>query len=216
MKAIYLILLFIVMLGFTSCSDSDNFQSEDQSSLALIKATYGAEAASLPIDGVEDIPSVTSEDAQSILEALNKNSNTKTNCLVEISNEKYFGSKNEISKRVIMGSQYRAFNSRGTLLESFDIKVELKFSIENGQVYYFGTDYNYNSDLFKWRANGLSLSPVKNADGCTYEFESTSFIYFKVTDESNCIIQVPVVFKGNYNFKAETGTYCFQLLKYNR
>lgn len=95
------------------------------------------------------------------------------------------------------------------------MNVELKFSFEKEQVYYWGTDYSYSSDLFDWRAQGLSLTPMKNSDDYTYEFESESYLYFKVSDEANTLVKVPVVFRGNYSFQMQKGTYSFKLLKYS-
>lgn len=57
---------------------------------------------------------------------------------------------------------------------------------------------------------------MKGGDGNTYGFESESYLYFKVKDEGNVLVKVPVVFKGNYNFLTEEGTYSFQLLKYSK
>lgn len=216
MKAIYCFFLLALALGFTACSESDSFQSTDDASLNSIKDLYGAEVASLSIQGVNEIPSVTLVEAQCVLEALRKNSNRCNDCVVEDQSGKYFGSDGEVVKMVIMGNEYQAVTGTGALLETFLIRVELNFSMEEGKVYYLGTDYKYNSDLFNWRANGLSLTPAKNGEKYTYEFESESFVYFKVADEANCIIKVPIVFKGNYNFKSGQGTYSFQLTKYNK
>ena len=115
-----------------------------------------------------------------------------------------------------MGSQFTATTRAGSALENFLLRVELKFNYENNQVFYYGTDYMYDSRLFDWRANGLSLSPVKNASGLTYEFESESFIYFKVKDEGDCIVKVAIIFKGVFDFKSETGIYSFQLQKFSK
>ena len=60
------------------------------------------------------------------------------------------------------------------------------------------------------------MTPVKGGDGCTYGFESETYLYFKVSDEAGTVVKVPVVFKGYYNFHAEKGMYSFQLLKYSK
>lgn len=59
------------------------------------------------------------------------------------------------------------------------------------------------------------LTPMKNSDDYTYEFESESYLYFKVSDEANTLVKVPVVFRGNYSFQMQKGTYSFKLLKYS-
>lgn len=215
MKAIYFFFSFVLMLNITACtnSDSDASMLDGSSLFDSVKSTYGVEAVALPVEGVSGIPSVSVNEMQCVLEALRKYANVNTNCSVEESTEKYFGTKDEQARKVTMGNTYRATTSTGSLLEEFVLKVQLKFSTEGGQVYYFGTDYTYDSNLFNWRANGLSLTPAKNAEKYTYEFESESFLYFKVKDQGNCVVKVPVVFKGNYNLKSEKGTYSFQLLK---
>lgn len=214
MKAIYFFFAWVLMLNVTACTSSDDFMSEENSFFNSIKSTYGIEDVALPVEGMSYIPYVSTTEMQGVLEALRKCSNISNDCLVEASEEKYFGTKDELTKKVMMGNQYRAMTATGTLLEEFLLRVELNFSIEKGQVYYFGTDYTYDSDLFNWQANSLSLTPAKNAEKYTYEFESESFLYFRVKDQGNCVVKVPIVFKGNYNLKSEQGTYSFQLLKY--
>lgn len=207
MKTIYSFIVIALVLGFTSCTATDDAPTESTSLLETVMTTYGAEHASYSVAGIKDIPSILTEDMRSVLEALRQNSNALHNC-TRISETGF--------EKVVMSGSYKAVTRNSSAAEGFSLNVELKFSFDKGQVYYWGTDYSYSSDLFDWRAQGLSLAPVKGGDGYTYGFESESYLYFKVSDEANTLVKVPVIFKGNYNFHTEEGTYSFQLLKYSK
>lgn len=211
MKAIYFFIVMVMMLGFTACTNSDDFNTDEHSLFESVKNLYGLETTT---GGIENTPLITLNEMQAILEALRNGSNTKRDCIVENSNNGYFGGVNEVAKKVVMAGEYQTATNSGTQVENFLLRVELNFSIDNRQVYYLGTDYTYSSDTFIWRANGLSLAPARNTDGFTYEFNSESFLYFKVLDQGNCVVKVPMVFKGNYNFSSGKGVYSFQLQKY--
>lgn len=207
MKTIYSFIVIALAFGLTSCANTENDVVETTSLFESVMKTYGAEYASYNLVGTNNIPSVLTEEVRSVLESLRQNSNALHDC-TRISEK-------DIEKVVMTGS-YKAVTRNGEATEGFALNVELKFSFDKGQVYYWGTDYSYSSDLFDWRAQGLSLTPMKNSDGYTYEFESESYLYFKVSDEANAVVKVPVIFKGNYNFHTEKGTYSFQLLKYSK
>lgn len=213
MKAIYYLIAMVMVLGFTACSNSDDFKSDETSLFDSVKNLYGLEVATGTVTGVGNVPSATLSEMQAVLEALRSGANTERDCIVENSNNGYFGGANEVAKKVVMAGEYRAAAKNGVQVENFLLRVELNFNIDNGQVYYLGTDYTYSSDIFTWRANGLSLAPAKNTEGFTYEFNSESFLYFRVLDQNDCLVKVPVLFKGNYNFKSGKGVYRFQLQK---
>ena len=213
MKAIYSLIVMVMVLGFTACSNSEDFNSDETSLFDSVKNLYGLEVATGAVTGVGIIPSTTLNEMQAVLEALRSGANKEQNCLVEHSDNGYFGGTNEVGQKVVMASEYRAATKHGVQVEDFLLRVELNFNIDNGQVYYLGTDYTYSSDIFTWRANGLSLAPAKNAEGFTYEFSSESFLYFRVMDQEDCLVKVPVLFKGSYNFKTGKGVYRFQLQK---
>lgn len=214
MKAIYYFITLVWMLSFTSCANSDDFNSNETSLFESVKNLYGLETTTGAVGGTEKVPSVTLSEMQTVLEALRNGSNTTRSCVVENSSNGYFGGTNESAQKVVMAGEYQPTKSSSAQVNNFLLRVELNFTIDNGQVYYLGTDYIYSSESFVWRANGLSLAPAKNASGFTYEFNSESFLYFKVSDESNCMVKVPLVFKGNYDFNSKKGVYSFQLLKY--
>ena len=206
MKTIYFFIVIALAFGFTSCTSTADDVVESTSLLESIMDTYGVEYASYSVAGVDNIPSVLTEEVRGVLEALRQNSNELHDC-TRISDKDF--------EKVVMSGNYKAVTRNGTAAEGFALNVELKFSFEKEQVYYWGTDYSYSSDLFDWRAQGLSLTPMKNSDDYTYEFESESYLYFKVSDEANTLVKVPVVFRGNYSFQMQKGTYSFKLLKYS-
>ena len=206
MKTIYSFIVIVLVFGFTSCTSADNNIVEQTSLFESVRSAYGVENVTYSIIGADNIPSVSTEDMRNVLEALRQNSNTQHNC-IRTSEKGY--------EKVIMSGNYQA-STRSSVNEGFALSVELKFSFDSNKVYYWGTDYSFSSNLFDWRAQGLSLSPVKGGDGNTYGFESESYLYFKVKDEGNVLVKVPVVFKGKYNFLTEEGTYSFQLLKYSK
>lgn len=211
-----IVVLSITLFGFTACTSADEVVTEDfTETIKTIQITYGAEVTSYAVNEKEQIPSVSMADMIGVLDALSQNSKTPKDCMVESTEGGYFGDNvGETTQKIIMTDQYKVVTRSGVAANDFILRVELSFNVEKGQIYYLGTDYLYTSDLFYWHANGLSLSPAKNAGNCTYEFESESFIYFKVAEQADCVVKVPVVFKGKYDFTAGKGTYSFQLLKY--
>lgn len=203
MKTIYSFIVAVLVFGFASCTSADNDATESTSLFESVMNTYGAEYASYSASN--KIPSVLTEEMRNVLETLRLNSNSQQNC-IRVSEDSF--------EKVVMTGNYKSVTRSEA--EGFALNVELKFSFDKDQVYYWGTDYSYSSDLFDWSAQGLSLTPMKNSDGYTYEFESETYLYFKISDEANTVVKVPVIFKGNYNFRTEKGTYSFQLLKYSK
>lgn len=207
MKTIYSFIVIAIVLGFTSCSTAENETIEENSLFESVKSTYGVENASYNVADAGNIPAVSTEEMCGVLEALRQNSKIMHDCTLT-TDGKY--------EKVIMTGNYKA-DTRGAVAgEGFALNVALKFSNEKDQVYYWGTDYSYSSDLFDWRAQGMSLAPVVGGDGYTYGFESQSYLYFKIIDEGGLLVKVPIVFKGDYNFRNQAGTYSFQLLKYSK
>ena len=215
MRAINLFIGVMLMLVIASCSDSDKDLFSETSLFESIRNVYGIETVSA-LSKVDNVPSVSLTEMEAVLEALRQESNQKKKCLVESANGISFGGTNEKNKKVVMDNKYIVATRSGITLENFLLRVELKFNYQNNQVFYYGTDYMYDSELFDWRADGLSLNPAKNTSGFVYEFESESFLYFKVKDEGDCLVKVGVVFKGVFDFEAENGTYSFQLQKYSK
>ena len=154
----------------------------------------------------EEIPFVTAEEMASVLEALRQNGNTVRNCESETT-EGFYGDATD-KKAVKMLAEYQARTRSGAFVEQFALCVSLNFNIDKGAVYYIGTTYSSSTDLFSWQGYGASLSTT--ADGNSI-FNSTTYLYFRVSDQGNCVVKVPVDFKGSYNFAAGQGTYSFTL-----
>lgn len=207
MKNIHFFIIAILAFGLTACSSLEDEVTEQTDFFESVMNTYGAEYVSYNASNASKIPAVLTDDMCSVLEALRLNSNKLQECI--------WDSKDSFEKVVMTGS-YKAVTRNGSSSENFALNVELKFSLAKGQIYYWGTDYSYSSDLFDWSAEGLSLVPVKDGDGYSYRFESETYLYFKVSDEANAVVRVPVVFKGDYNFQTQSGTYSFKLLKYSK
>lgn len=204
MKTIYSIIVIAVVLGFTSCTTADHEVYGETSFFESVKSTYGVENASYNIENTTDIPSVSTEEMRSVLETLRQESKSLHDYTVTSEGK---------NQKVVMTGKYK-IATRGVEGEGFALQVALKFSYEREKVYYWGTDYSYSSDMFDWRAQGLTLAPVKGGDFYTYAFESESYLYFRVNDQANVLVQVAIVFKGDYNFQSGNGAYSFQLLKY--
>ena len=107
--------------------------------------------------------------------------------------------------------EYQARTRSGAFVEQFALCVSINFNIDNnGGVFYIGTTYSSSTDLFNWQGYGASLSTTAEGNSV---FSSTSYLYFRVSDQGNCLVKVPVSFKGSYNFKDNKGTYSFTLSK---
>ncbi|MFK2173629.1 DUF5033 domain-containing protein [Bacteroides fragilis] len=212
MRAIYFLIAAAVLLGVTACTNSDSVL-EESSAFESVKDTYGIETVYSGLEGESDIPLVSLDDMRGVLEALRQGANQQKECVIEDLPGSDFGGSDAITRKVMMKEMCKVMTRNGAAQEDYILCVELKFSLDDGNIYYFGTDYSYTSDLFDWRAKGLSLSPVKNSDGYEYAFDTQSYLYFKIADQGNQLVKVPVVFNGSYNFKQGKGTYDFLLLK---
>lgn len=184
--------------------ESDSFE-DNTSNFESMKSLYGIESAAYD-PKAEEIPSVTAEEMASVLEALRQNGNTVRNCESETT-EGFYGDATD-KKAVKMLAEYQARTRSGAFVEQFALCVSLNFNIDKGAVYYIGTTYSSSTDLFSWQGYGASLSTT--ADGNSI-FNSTTYLYFRVSDQGNCVVKVPVNFKGSYNFAAGQGTYSFTL-----
>ena len=206
MKSIKFFFACVLALTFVACSNAESDSFEDNTSnFESMKSLYGIESAAYD-PKAEEIPSVTAEEMASVLEALRQNGNTVCNCESE-STERFYGDATD-KKAVKMLAEYQARTRSGAFVEQFALCVSLNFNIDKGAVYYIGTTYSSSTDLFSWQGYGASLSTT--ADGNSI-FNSTTYLYFRVSDQGNCVVKVPVNFKGSYNFAAGQGTYSFTL-----
>lgn len=209
MKTINYFFALIVTLLLVACTNSEeeNIIADNNTvSFEAMKYQYGIEEVSADQTAVTNVPSVTLEEMRSVLEALHKNGNTSINCKV-VDSEENVG----VTKKVQMIANYQARTRSGSLLDNFSLCVSLNFIIDEGQVYYSGTDYAYTSNLFCWKANGLSLASIKNSG--YYGFESTSYLYFRIIDNNDQLVKAQLAFSGKYNFASSEGTYSFVLSK---
>ena len=189
MKSIKFFFACVLALTFVACSNAESDSFEDNSSnFESMISLYGIQSATVD-SKVGDVPSVTAEEMASVLEALRQNGNTIRNCESETL-EGYY---------------------EGAFVEQFALCVSINFNIDNnGGVFYIGTTYSSSTDLFNWQGYGASLSTTAEGNSV---FSSTSYLYFRVSDQGNCLVKVPVSFKGSYNFKDNKGTYSFTLSK---
>ena len=205
MKSIKFFFACVLALTFVACSNAESDSFEDNTSnFESMKSLYGIESAAYD-QKAEEIPFVTAEEMASVLEALRQNGNTVRNCESETLEGYYEGGDR---KEVKMIAEYQARTRSGAFVEQFALCVSLNFNIDKGAVYYIGTTYSSSTDLFSWQGYGASLSTT--ADGNSI-FNSTTYLYFRVSDQGNCVVKVPVDFKGSYNFAAGQGTYSFTL-----
>ena len=198
MKSIKFFFACVLALTFVACSNAESDSFEDNTSnFESMKSLYGIESAAYD---------QTAEEMASVLEALRQNGNTVRNCESETT-EGFYGDATD-KKAVKMLAEYQARTRSGAFVEQFALCVSLNFNIDKGAVYYIGTTYSSSTDLFSWQGYGASLSTT--ADGNSI-FNSTTYLYFRVSDQGNCVVKVPVDFKGSYNFAAGQGTYSFTL-----
>lgn len=209
MKAIFTLVTLVIAMTFTACTTSDDVM-DNTLDFSSVKAMYGLEETSMEAAEGHGVPSVTLDEIEGVLETLYSGSDVKRDCFA-VSSEKEGGSAFTVS----MAGNYKANTRTAISGKDFSLKVELHFSTEDGAVYYWGTDYSYSSDLFQWRANGLSLASARGTN-YTYEFTSDTYLYFKILDEGGRLVRVPLVFSGDYNFKSDKGSYSFRLFKYGK
>lgn len=206
MKTIKFFFVFIIASGLMACSDAErDFLEDTPSTFESIKSLYGIESVGSTTEA-DTISSVTTEEMESVLKALQQNGSVTHECKSEKS-ENYFG-KNDDRLAVKMTAGYQARTRAGAFLENFTLCVSLNFNVNKDAVYYIGTSYSSSTVLFCWKGYGASLST--SADEQTM-FTAITHLYFRLSDQGNCVVKVPVDFKGNYNFNTNCGTYSFTL-----
>lgn len=206
MKAMNLFFVCVVVLTFAACSNAEDDRFEENSStFELIKSLYGIESVSNVADA-GNVPTVTAEEMEGVLEALRQNGNITHECESE-NVEGYFGEGGD-RQSVKMIAEYQAHTRAGAYLEEFALCVSLNFNVDKNTVYYIGTTYSSSADLFIWKGYGASLSTTAGGGNV---FTAITHLYFRVSDQENCLVKVPVDFKGNYNFNTGCGTYNFAL-----
>ena len=90
MKAIKFFFVSVIALTFVACSSAEDERFEDNSSnFESIKSLYGIESVSNVAD-IGNVPSVTAEEMQGVLESLRQNGNVIRECKSE-NVEGYFG-----------------------------------------------------------------------------------------------------------------------------
>lgn len=206
MKSIRFFFVCVIALTFVACSNAENDGFEDNSSnFESMKFLYGIESVGNVADA-GDVSSVTTEEMVSVLEALRQNGNVVRDCESDNMDD-YYGEDGD-KQSVKMNAEYQARTRSGAFLEQFALCVSLNFNIDKDKVYYLGTTYSSSTDLFNWKGYGVSLSTTAGGGNV---FTATTHLYFRVSDQGNCLVKVPVDFKGNYNFKEGHGTYSFTL-----
>lgn len=208
MKFINFFFVCMFAMTFVACSNAESDSFEDNtSSFESMKSLYGIVSAAYDRE-VDDVPSVSTEEMGSVLEALRMNSSIAQECKVE-DIEGYYGAQSD-RKTVKMTAEYQARTRSGVLVENFALCVSLNFNVDKSTLYYIGTTYDCATDLFFWKGYGASLTTTPEGNSV---FSSTSYLYFRVNDRDDCLVKVPVVFKGSYDFAANKGTYRFTLSK---
>ena len=212
MKSIRFVFVCAITMVIFACSQSESETAvEGVSVFESMKSLYGIELAANDSQQLDEVPSVTLEEMRSVLEALQRNSTHSQECSME-DTEGDYGSGSD-KKTLRMTAEYQARTRSGALLENFALSVFINLIMKEETVYYVGTTYVCETDLFFWKGYGASLTAT--ADGGN-SFSSTSYLYFRVSDMDDYLVKVPVSFSGNYDFTAGRGTYSFVLAKMHR
>ena len=131
MKTFYSFIVAVLVCGLVSCTPTDDEVVGKTSLFESVMSAYGVEYASYNVSDVDKIPSVLTEDMRSVLEALRLNSNMQQDC-IRISEHSF--------EKVVMTGNYKAITRNGAA-NGIALNVELKFSFDKGQIYYWGTHY---------------------------------------------------------------------------
>lgn len=104
---------------------------------------------------------------------------------------------------------YYNFFIKNDISDFYNFTIELKFVKynDNETIYYKQYDAWYMASLYKWDVNGFSLNSNKIQN--EYQYEITTYIYFKLMNEDYSIyyIKVPMYIKGTVNIIEETITH---------
>lgn len=205
MRTIEVFFMCVIAFTFMACSAESNSFEDASSNFESMVSLYGIEIATNDKIATE-APSVTAEEMACVLEALRQNSNTIRSCGSE-NVEGYYDNGSD-RKMIKMTADYQAHTRSGVFLEQFALCVSLNFNVDKNKVSYIGTTYSSSTDFFKWQGYAASLVATINGGNT---FSSKTFLYFCVSDQENCLVKVPVNFKGAYNFDTNQGTYSFAL-----
>ena len=128
MKAMNFFFVCVVVLTFAACSNAEDDRIEGNSStFEFIKSLYGIESVTNVTD-TGNVPAVTAEEMEGVLEALRQNGNITHECKSE-NVEGYFGDGGD-RQSVKMTAEYQARTRAGAYLEEFALCFSLNFNLD--------------------------------------------------------------------------------------
>lgn len=189
MKAKNLSYVLLVLFCLASCSSENDAPVNDAEVIVSLEREYHARSVAYDATAkggpdLSALPTVSASEAASILEVLSKHTNEEGTHSVE-STEGYPGQ----TFLSVNATTQVATNHR------FTISLELISYADDGSLYYKGYSASSSSYLYKWHTKGFSLST--GTDG-NYNFECSSFLYFRIEGETGGYLEVPVKVTGMY------------------
>ena len=193
----------LVALGMASCTaESDAIVNEVETIVSLEK-TFNARSVDYREGeknglGLDSLIPASTDEVTAILSTLREQKNLTESCSVTTTE----GTTNQ-SFMTINAEQ--CVNNRYTLA----LQLQMISYADDNSLYYKGCNVSANSSQFLWHMTGFGFSS-NGADGM-YKFECTSYLYFKVVEESIKYVQVPVKVNGNYNPKTHEVSFAFSI-----
>jgi hypothetical protein len=196
MKSSIFVVAMLAIMSMTACTVSESDPTEQVETLDML-TIYGAQNVATSTKTFKDLhldelPGVSIKEACNILASIKKHKESEKHYDVK---ENLHGNHYDIDIMMdeTIGHKY-----------TFTIQLHMQKDNESGIVYYKSYEADCSSSDFAWYIKGFSFS-TDNSTGDN-KFESPSYLYFKVFNESVEYIQVPVKITGKYcpiNNKAE-------------
>jgi hypothetical protein len=181
----------LAVLSMVSCTaESDTIVNEEESTSISLEKSFNASSFNRQMGDSEleldQLVPVTTEEAAAILNVLRNHKNlTESNSVT--------------TTEGVPGQTFLTISAEQCVDNShfLEFQMEMITYADDNSLFYKSSKTCAKSDNYQWELTGFGLT--SNGPDGTYKIECTSYLYFKVMEETIKFVQVPVRLDGVYN-----------------
>lgn len=203
MKLKNLACAMLAAVAMASCTAESDAPVNYETAAFTLEQTFNARSVdyvkgSKNTPDLSELPPVSVEEANQILSTLRAQKNVKSTQTI--------GAKDgESGQKFLTISVEQSVDGKHTLT----LQLDMITYEDDGSLYY--KDYHAfdSSSLYIWHMSGFGLS-TSGMEGM-YKFEGNSCLYFKIADNGETYIQVPVKVNGTYHPETHETKFTYSL-----
>ena len=183
----------LAIMAMASCTaESDAIVNEVETTVSLEK-NFNARSVEHQKGkkndlNLDDLIPVSTDEAINILNMLREKKDLTESCSIKTK-------EGETSQSFLTIHAEQCVNNRYNLA----LQLQMISYDDDKSLYYKDSEVSSNSSQFLWHKTGFGLS--SNGTNGMFEFECTSYLYFKVVEDGIKYVQIPVKVNGDYNPK---------------